>query len=73
MVLHRTPVSVYVAETDRHVTLKRGDELADSDPICRDKTLAWLFRDEPEQVKREAVPVEDASAVPGRRRPTRRL
>lgn len=72
MVMHRTPVVVYVPEIDAHVSAYRGVEFADDDPICRDPNLQWLFDDEPEPPVLDSVPVEQATAAPGERRATRR-
>jgi len=71
-VLHRTPVVVYIPGVDRHVALKRGDELADNDPVCQDPSLRWLFQDSPEPAELSSVPVEQATRAPGERRLTRR-
>jgi len=72
MVLHRTPVTVRHPVTHQWLGLRRGDELADDDPIVNDPTYAWLFEDTPEPERLDSVPVEQATAAPGERRATRR-
>lgn len=69
-VQHRQPVVVRHPVTDQFVTLARGMEFDDSDPIV--STFAWAF--EPDETPREvtSVAIEAATAAPGEKRSTRR-
>ncbi len=61
-VQHRSPVVVRHPDTDQFVTLSRGQEFADSDPIVA--AFAWAFAADDG--------VESATAEPGKRRYVRR-
>ena len=69
-VLHRSPVVVRHPDTEQFVTLARGMEFADGDPIV--KAFAWAF--EPDDTPREvtSVAIEAATAAPGEKRSARR-
>jgi hypothetical protein len=69
-VQHRQPVVVRHPGSDQFVTLARGMEFADSDPIVA--AFAWAF--EPDDAPREvtSVAIEAATAAPGEKRSTRR-
>jgi hypothetical protein len=64
-VTHLQPVSVSHPLTEQFVTVKRGDEFSDSDPIVSE--FPWLFT--PDPVEDDQRPIETASAAPGERRP----
>lgn len=69
-VQHRQPVVVRHPDSDQFITLARGMEFDDSDPIVA--TFAWAF--EPDETPREvtSVSVEAATAAPGEKRSIRR-
>lgn len=72
---NRTVVVVRHPVTDQFVSVKRGDEFADTDPIATDPGHAWLFEDEeapPAEVTSVPIPqVEQATRNPGEARRNR--
>lgn len=64
------PVVVSHPETEQFVTLSRGKEFADDDPIV--KEFAWAFEDQPAPEEADSVPIETATRAPGEKRATRR-
>ena len=69
-VLHRTPVVVRHPLTDQYVSLTRGQEFDDADPIVA--AYPWAFAPDETPARVESVPIESATAEPGKRRYTRR-
>lgn len=69
-VQHRNPVAVSHPVTGQYVTLARGKEFADDDPIVA--AFAWAFEPDDVPARVESVPIETATARPGERRGTRR-
>jgi hypothetical protein len=66
----RSPVAAQHPATGQFITLARGMEFDDDDPIVA--AHPWAFRDEPKAGPVTEVPIEQATAAPGEKRGTRR-
>ena len=69
-VQHRAPVVVRHPGTEQYVSLVRGQEFDDSDPIVA--SYPWAFVADDRTGRIESVPIEAATASPGEKRSTRR-
>jgi hypothetical protein len=69
-VLHRNPVAVSHPITGQFITLSRGKEFDDNDPVVA--AFAWAFEPDDAPATVDSVPIETATARPGERRSTRR-
>ena len=65
VVKHRDPVSVFVVETGEFQAFRRGDEVDENSPAGRDRSLSWLFDEQPDNVNVDHVRVEAATRAPG--------
>lgn len=67
--IHNPVVSSHPV-TGQFITLARGMEFDDDDPIVA--AFAWAFVDEPKPEQVREVPIEQATAAPGEKRNVRR-